>query len=175
MSEDENNEPIPLTDEGESELIYSLARSYEIFLMNCDILRGYPDGVLSSVMKIPNAWLYSFRNLDSVSEEQREFLFNTNLSLPVCGFISHLFYTEEFQIEDVKEMLPELKDKPEHHLELIREKLGEEEEGVLTFDDVIEAALEENISNNCGMYGPDLTVLRDLKQYSKTWRELKRG
>ena len=143
MSEDENNEPIPLTDEGESELIYSLARSYEIFLMNCDILRGYPDGVLSSVMKIPNAWLYSFRNLDSVSEEQREFLFNTNLSLPVCGFISHLFYTEEFQIEDVKEMLPELKDKPEHHLELIREKLGEEEEGVLTFDDVIEAALEE--------------------------------
>jgi len=143
LSDDEKKDPVPLTDEGKSELMYSLAESYEIYLMNCDILRGYPDGVLSSVMEIPNAWLYSFRNLDSVSEEQREFLFNTNLSLPVCGFISHLFYTEEFEIEDVAEMLPELHDKPEHNLEIIREKIGEDDEGVLTFDDVIEAALEE--------------------------------
>ena len=143
MSDDEKKDPIPLTNKGESELMYSLPESYETFLMNCDILRGYPDGVLSSVMNIPNAWLYSFRNLDSVSEEQREYLFDTNLSLPVCGFISHLFYTEEFEIKHVAEMLPELYENPEQHLELIREKLQDEGEEILTFDDVIEAALEE--------------------------------
>lgn len=143
MSDDEKKEPIPLTDEGESELMYTLADGYEIFLMNCDILRGYPDGVLSSVMNIPNAWLYSFRNLDSITEDERNFLFGTSLSLPVCGFISHLFYTEEFGIKDIEEILPELYENPEQHLELIREKLQDESEESLTFHDVIEAALEE--------------------------------
>ena len=137
----EQSEPIPITEN--NDFIFSLEKCYDIFLINSDLLRGYPDGVLSAVMEIPNAWLYSFRNLDSISEQERNFLFGTELSLHVCGFLAHLIYTKTLDIQQIEDMLSELNENPGEQLDLIVEKLRGEDEDELDFFDVMNAAIDE--------------------------------
>jgi hypothetical protein len=137
----EQSEPIPIAED--NDLIFSLQECYDIFLKNSDFLGGYPDGVLSAIMQIPNAWLYSFRNLDSISEQERSFLFGTELSLHVCGFLAHLIYTKTLDIQQIEGMLYELNENPGEQLDLIIEKLRGEDEDELDFFDVMDAAIDE--------------------------------
>jgi len=184
----EQSEPIPIAEN--NDLIFSLQECYDIFLKNSDLLRGYPDGVLSAIMQIPNAWLYSFRNLDSIGEEERGFLFGTQLSLNVCGFLAHLIYTETLDIQQIEGMLSELNENPGGQLDLIVEKVQGEDEDELDFFDVMNAAINEKYFEQLwaewtapydGVWLKDIKDQMDEKQFSiaqwmfKTCYQSRRG
>ena len=155
-------EDLPQLCDEQGKFIHSLEDTYQIYSKYSDGFRGYNDGVLSSILSVANAHLWSLRDLDLLEESQLEILFESDFSLQTAGQIAKICSAHNLGDDELADLIVKVSEEPEYPLSAISRYSAEKEDD--TFRDMINAAIEENYFES--LFNYRLQML-DCKSYSK--------